>query len=740
MSKKIKSVVSALLVIVMLVSTVGINVVYATDGTGIEDGKEAINETVDSKLKYVYVESPYLEIAENTATQNIVVSFHEGNENLENVSIVVKKADGSISEWTCTNSGEQLYLFSKELSASDAGTYQVTSVKYSQNGVEEELSLLDMNAAVEFGVNKEYEGYGENIVDLEYASEELETTIVTIDENGEMEAQDSITDALEEVTGAPAGSAVKGRASNIVVALDPGHDSIHAGAQKNGLKEEVLTLKIANYAKAELETYEGVSVYMTRSTASCPYPNSGNSGQCIKQRAYAAAAAGARIYVSMHLNSQADGTAANGAEIIYPNSSWKAQVGADGKALAQSIQNELVKLGLTNRGIYSKDTTINERYEDGSISDYYAVQIYNKENGVPGVIVEHAFLSNTSDVNKYLKTESGLKSLGVADATGIANFLGLSKKGSNTSGGSSSSSGTSSDSTTSTQTVSIPSGVYSITMSTNSGYALDIYGASTNSGANLQLYAANGTKAQQFYIQSYGSYYTIRNLNSNKMLDVAGAGMSNGTNVWQYESNATNAQKWKIVQNSDDSYSFISVLNGLALDVCNGTIASGSNIQVYTSNGTNAQKFALNNLGENISGSYYIQSKANINYVLDISGASTSSGANLQIYASNGTGAQKFYIESQNGYCTIKNINSNMMLDVYAAGMSAGTNVWQYTSNGTDAQKWQFIKNSDGSYTIISALNGLALDVYGGTISSGTNVQVYTPNGTNAQKFVLKQI
>ena len=34
-----------------------------------------------------------------------------------------------------------------------------------------------------------------------------------------------------------------------------------------------------------------------------------------------------------------------------------------------------------------------------------------------------------SDVNNFLKTESGLKKLGVADATGIARYLGLQKMG-----------------------------------------------------------------------------------------------------------------------------------------------------------------------------------------------------------------------------------------------------------------------------------------------------------------------
>ena len=120
-------------------------------------------------------------------------------------------------------------------------------------------------------------------------------------------------------------------------------------------------------------------------------------------------------------------SAAKGAEIIIPNTNWKPQVGNDGKKLATLIESELVGLGLEERKIYSKNTTVNERYEDGSLSDYFTVQISAKEHGIPGIIVEHAFVTNTSDVNNFLNNEAGLKKLGVADATGIAKYFGLSK-------------------------------------------------------------------------------------------------------------------------------------------------------------------------------------------------------------------------------------------------------------------------------------------------------------------------
>ena len=398
----------------------------AVEETEVAETDAANTVKAENRLNYILVESPYLE---SPNTQNVVVSWGDGTEQISNMRITVQKEDGSTEEWTCSNQSGYLYVFSKEyVDESEQSTYKVTDIRFEENQQEQCFLLTDLNVEAEFGVNKAYDGIEElQPLDPEDA---VETSIVTIDENGETEAQDNIASALTAVSeemGAVAVIRSAEKAGEIVVALDPGHDNRHGGTSGSGLTEQELTLKIAKYAKAELETYNGVKVYMTRTTAACPYPKTGTSGACIEKRVQAAAEAGAKIYVSLHLNSGA--ASANGAEIIIPNSSWKPQLSTQGKELAEKILNELTAVGLNKRPtpIYSKDTTVNEKYPDGSISDYYSVQICAKEAGIPGIIVEHAFLSNANDVNKFLKTEAGLKKLGVADATGIAKYLGLSK-------------------------------------------------------------------------------------------------------------------------------------------------------------------------------------------------------------------------------------------------------------------------------------------------------------------------
>ena len=392
-----------------------------------ENAEKDIQDTVtDPRLNYIYVEQPYLESPD---TQKIAVSWGDGTENITEMSAVVSGPEGE-EIWYASEETDTIYLFERAYTEQEKGIYQITELNLVIQGVTYTYSLAELGAETVFGVDEEYEGIEQlSLVDDEGMSTDI--AAYNIDEAGNVTEKESLEEAINQATAEmPAmmcDDGVQTRNTNLVVALDPGHDSSHAGASANGVREEVLTLKIAQYCKAELEKYAGVSVYMTRTSAACPHPG-GSSAKDIEQRVADAVKAGASIYVSIHLNSSKS-SSAKGAEVIYPNSSWKPQVGADGKRLAELIEDELVGIGLERRAIYSKNTTIGETYEDGSISDYFTVQISAKEHGIPGIIVEHAFVTNSSDVNNYLNNETGLKKLGVADATGIAKYFGLEKGG-----------------------------------------------------------------------------------------------------------------------------------------------------------------------------------------------------------------------------------------------------------------------------------------------------------------------
>ena len=371
-------------------------------------------------VNYIYMDKLSVYSGE---IQNVVLSLNQGTSQIENVVLVYSDDAGNKYQWQSEKDNSGLFLFEKTVAEETKGIYHIISINYTESGEEKEMLLSDIDMNISFGINCEYDGNNSSeSLEMEPMGQEPEVsaTVATIDENGILNetAELGVAEALTELGKETKSTQLRYRSAksgNVVVVLDPGHDSGHAGAQGNGVQEEIATLKIAQYCKEELEKYSGVTVYMTRTTAACPFPETVGVGSGnildIKKRVQWAASKGADAFVSFHLDSA--GASAHGAHVYYPGD-WFANnnIVSQGANLANAIQNELVGIGLYNRGTESAD---------------YSVNTESAIYGFPGLIIEHAFLTNVNDANTYLKTEAGLKKLGVADANGIVKYFGLTK-------------------------------------------------------------------------------------------------------------------------------------------------------------------------------------------------------------------------------------------------------------------------------------------------------------------------
>lgn len=207
-----------------------------------------------------------------------------------------------------------------------------------------------------------------------------------------------------------------------VIVLDPGHGGVDGGASRtfNGVTyvERDLVLKIAYYCKAELEKYDNVVVYMTRTDNTSPSMDR-------QQRAYYAATVGADVLVSLHLNATNSSVtySQTGAEAYYPNSNYKTDISNAGGHMSSSILWELQSMGIPNNGCKNRYTEDNTLYPDGTKGDYLGINYWSKMYGFPGILIEHAYINNPNDVVNFLSTEQGLMLLGIADARGIINSL-----------------------------------------------------------------------------------------------------------------------------------------------------------------------------------------------------------------------------------------------------------------------------------------------------------------------------
>ena len=367
---------------------------------------DQIEETVTERMEFLYIESKELVAP---GTQNIVVSWTEAIDDIQNMVLEYENEQGKTLTLKESKRNDESIVFTKDFTASEAGTYKIKGVKYFIGNEEKYFAFDDVEIAASFKVVK-----GQDIEDDAIAK-------VEVDSNGTVnkkEVNSEIKDAVASTDAAPKTQtkARRAKSSNIVVVLDPGHGGSDSGATRGSVYEKNINFKVAQYCKAELEQYCGVTVYMTRT---------GDTNPSLQERAQIAANYGANILVSIHQNSGS--SSAYGAEVYYPNRNYKPAIGDSGKAVADSIQKELVSLGLSNRGTKIRNTANGSTYADGSYSDYYGIIRNSKNLGIPAIIVEHAFLSNASDYNNFLSSDSKLQKLGIADATGIAKAFGLSK-------------------------------------------------------------------------------------------------------------------------------------------------------------------------------------------------------------------------------------------------------------------------------------------------------------------------
>lgn len=303
-------------------------------------------------------------------------------------------------------------------------------------------------------------------------------------------------------------------------------------------------------------------------------------------------------------------------------------------------------------------------------------------------------------------------------------------------------------------------GTYMASSALKSNFVMDVADGSTGAGAGIQLYSSNGTDAQRFKIQKTGDgYYTIQNSKSDLYLTLytTWADLKNGQQVTQRSYTGGMSQKWCMEQNNDGTYTVVSAMDScMALDVANGKAFNCAIVQVWETNGTAAQRWsfssaktarqrldalAASSKGAVAAGTYEVRSAVRSSAVFDAANGYTSNGTAVQVYASNGTDAQRWKVEvGSDGYLTIKNAKSGLALDVTDGKAYSGAKLQLWQPNGTRAQKWVAVADGKG-VKLVSALDeGLVVDLPSGSAKNGNQLQLYSANGTAAQRWTFDSV
>jgi len=353
-------------------------VVFIAEGTGIEGSNlVAVDVTVEGVSCHIDLQTFY----KDNSTE--IVEIEEGdNEILEEAEEIAEIAADSESE------------------------------------LQDEIQVEDLVAEDTDGISEALQAAEEHI--------EEETDIA----EGQIEEETVISEEAQPYTDAvsAAGSVqLKSKAAgeNIIIVLDPGHGGSDPGVTRtwDGVSyiEKDINLKISKYTKNELETYQGVTVYLTRST---------DVYVGLKERVDLAESVGATALISQHINSTAADKqeTVSGAMIFVSSGNYRPAQAKETWNIASVIMQELVNIGMDNRGLVKTLSENGSTYSNGKLADYYAIVRYSVLANIPGMIVEHGFCNNPSDCKKYYGSNSKIKKLGVADATALAKYYGLKKK------------------------------------------------------------------------------------------------------------------------------------------------------------------------------------------------------------------------------------------------------------------------------------------------------------------------
>ena len=203
--------------------------------------------------------------------------------------------------------------------------------------------------------------------------------------------------------------------SDIIVALDPGHGGNDPGAIGENLRESDLTWKIASRVKEILDKEPGITGVLTKGQYETL-----DSQNDRKIRAERAVENNADLLVSFHINSNDYSNSLSGAEVYITGYTAEDRFYKNSNILGLDILANLRNVGVKSHSP-KPITRIGEdwdRYEDGSIADYYGIISWPVHMGIPGMIIEHAFINNPYDRTYYLN-DTMLNRMAEADAKAI---------------------------------------------------------------------------------------------------------------------------------------------------------------------------------------------------------------------------------------------------------------------------------------------------------------------------------
>ncbi|MFF0079247.1 RICIN domain-containing protein [Streptomyces canus] len=168
--------------------------------------------------------------------------------------------------------------------------------------------------------------------------------------------------------------------------------------------------------------------------------------------------------------------------------------------------------------------------------------------------------------------------------------------------------------------------------------------------------------------------------------------------------------------------------------VCTGTKNASSSNTVCALDAFASLSFPAAN-------TFYKILNKNSGKAIDVSGGSTSAGANIIQWNDTGAPNQRWrWVAVGDGTYEIVNLNSGQLLDVTGGSTADGATVIQQPDHNSASQHWRPVANENGSYEMKNANSGKLLAVSGSSTAAGAQLVQTTDTNAGSQLWQVMDV
>jgi Ricin-type beta-trefoil lectin domain-like/Ricin-type beta-trefoil lectin domain/Glycosyl hydrolases family 39 len=269
-----------------------------------------------------------------------------------------------------------------------------------------------------------------------------------------------------------------------------------------------------------------------------------------------------------------------------------------------------------------------------------------------------------------------------------------------------------------------------------SGLCADEYDWTTEAAAQFDQWTCNGGTNQQFTFtptSSGSDTYFIHPMTPDYCLDVSGASTASGAAIDQWPCNYDSNEEFTLDSVGTNEYEVVAVNSGLCAEPSGASTASDASLVQVSCSSATADTWLIQ--PGQFPGGYHQLVIGSDSQCLDVYGASTTAGAEIDQWTCNGGTNQQFqFVAVSGGYGELRAENSGDDVAVSGSSTASGALIVQQAVTGASSSLWLPVEQSDGTYEFKNENSGLCLDVTGASTTAGQQLDQYAcknETGTN---------